>query len=134
MYIYICKYIDTYVSIYFYFYMAIYKCIYVCICIYIYIYMYINICIYIYIYIHTYIQIFIYIHIQFVRPMFALWQESKTFELKLDETPSGKPVPSLLRGFSAPVKLEHLGGHVGAPPSPQPPGQFFSIFSPKVSL
>lgn len=36
-----------------------------------------------------------------------LCEESKTFELKLDETPSGRPVPSLLRGFSAPVKLEY---------------------------
>ena len=35
-------------------------------------------------------------------------QESKTFELKLKETPKSKPVPSLLRGFSAPVKLEYL--------------------------
>eukprot|EP00913_Durusdinium_trenchii_P002013 g1860.t1 len=33
--------------------------------------------------------------------------ESKTFELKLEEGATGKPVPSLLRGFSAPVKLEY---------------------------
>ena len=36
-----------------------------------------------------------------------LTEESKTFELKV-EGASAKPVPSLLRGFSAPVKLEHL--------------------------
>lgn len=36
-----------------------------------------------------------------------LTEESKTFELKLEEGATGKPVPSLLRGFSAPVKLEY---------------------------
>ena len=36
-----------------------------------------------------------------------LTKVSKTFELKV-EGASAKPVPSLLRGFSAPVKLEHL--------------------------
>eukprot|EP00438_Fugacium_kawagutii_P022011 Skav203246 [mRNA] locus=scaffold2454:67823:72848:+ [translate_table: standard] len=36
-----------------------------------------------------------------------LCEESKTFELKLEATCSSKPVPSLLRGFSAPVKLEY---------------------------
>jgi len=35
-----------------------------------------------------------------------LCEESKTFELKV-EGASAKPVPSLLRGFSAPVKLEY---------------------------
>eukprot|EP00438_Fugacium_kawagutii_P027524 Skav213239 [mRNA] locus=scaffold5440:48492:50768:+ [translate_table: standard] len=36
-----------------------------------------------------------------------LCEASQTFELKLEKTCSSKPVPSLLRGFSAPVKLEY---------------------------
>jgi len=36
-----------------------------------------------------------------------LTEESQTFELKPTETPKSKPVPSLLRGFSAPVQLEY---------------------------
>lgn len=36
-----------------------------------------------------------------------LTEESQTFELKPSEAPKEKPVPSLLRGFSAPVNLEY---------------------------
>eukprot|EP00931_Biecheleriopsis_adriatica_P023520 TRINITY_DN14839_c0_g2_i1.p1 TRINITY_DN14839_c0_g2~~TRINITY_DN14839_c0_g2_i1.p1 ORF type:complete len:915 (-),score=199.93 TRINITY_DN14839_c0_g2_i1:119-2821(-) len=36
-----------------------------------------------------------------------LTNEAQTFELKVDKPPASKPVPSLLRGFSAPVRLEY---------------------------
>jgi aminopeptidase N len=36
-----------------------------------------------------------------------LTSETQTFELKVDNPPASKPVPSLFRGFSAPVRLEY---------------------------
>jgi len=36
-----------------------------------------------------------------------LTSEAQTFELKVDKPPASKPVPSLFRGFSAPVRLEY---------------------------
>jgi len=36
-----------------------------------------------------------------------LTSDTQTFELKVDTPPASKPVPSLFRGFSAPVRLEY---------------------------